>query len=152
MRKPSFPIVCAAAVALSAGILAQQTVPKEYVGRWVPSKAMCDSAVAMVVASDRVTFNNGKDTESLGGIEMAGPGFFPPDYRGIQAVLLTEFSGDQPASITFNSGEKKGVGLVEFAPVMPGNATAQQKAYNSHIQKLNLAKRFPLNNQPLKKC
>jgi len=59
-----------------------------------------------------VTFNNGKDTETLGDIEMAGPGFFPPGYNGIQAVLLTECSGNQPASITFNSGEKKGVGLV----------------------------------------
>ena len=39
----------------------------------------------------------------------------------IMAVLLTEFSGQQPATITFNLGEKKGVGLVEFAPVGAGS-------------------------------
>ena len=49
-------------------------------------------------------------------------------------------------------GEKKGVAQVEFNPVMPGTATAQLKAYNAHIAKLNLAKRFPLNKVLLKKC
>jgi len=28
----------------------------------------------------------------------------------------------------------------------------QQNAYNARISKLNLAKRFPLHNVPLKKC
>jgi hypothetical protein len=85
-------------------------------------------------------------------MEMAGPGYFPPDYRGIMAVLITEFSGQQPATATFNLGEKKGVAQVEFAPVMPGTQTPMLKSYNARISTLNLAKRFPLNKVPLKKC
>jgi hypothetical protein len=56
------------------------------------------------------------------------------------------------ASTTFNPGEKKGAAQVEFSPVMPGAATAQAKAYNAHISKLNLARRFPLNKVVLTKC
>jgi hypothetical protein len=89
----------------------------------------------------------------LGGLEMAGPGFFPPDYKGIQAVAITEFSGNQPLSATFNHGEKKGVAIVEMAmpgPDRPGAAAAN--AMNAQFRKLNLAKRFPLHQVPLKKC
>jgi hypothetical protein len=68
------------------------------------------------------------------------------------AVLIAEFSGHQPVTATFNLGEKKGAAQVEFAPVMPGKATAQLTAYNAHISKLNLAKRFPLNKVLLKRC
>jgi hypothetical protein len=35
---------------------------------------------------------------------------------------------------------------------MPGKSTSQLNAYNARISKLNLAKRFPLNNVPLKRC
>lgn len=108
-------------------------VPAEFQGTWVPSKATCESAVRVLVAADQLTLVSGSDRETLGGIEMAGPGFFPPDYRGIMAVLITEFSGDQPVTATFNVGEKKGTAQVEFAPVMPGTATPQLKAYNAHI-------------------
>lgn len=94
----------------------------------------------------------GVSDKALGGIEMAGPAYFAPDYRGIMAVLFTEFSGHQPVIATFNLGEKKGAAQVEFASVTPGTATAQLKAYNPHISKLNLAKRFPLNKVLLKKC
>jgi hypothetical protein len=108
--------------------------------------------VRVQITADRLTLVNGADTQALGGIEMAGPGYFPPDYRGIMAVLITEFSGQQPATATFNLGEKKGVAQVEFAPIQPGTQTPMLKAYNSHISKLNLAKRFPLNKIALKKC
>jgi hypothetical protein len=131
---------------------APRAVPAEFQGRWVPSKASCESPVAVVIAADRLTLVNGKDTQAWSEIEMAGPGFFAPDYRGIMAVLLTEVSGHQPVTASFNVGEKKGVAQVEFAPVMPGKATPQQKAYNAHISKLNLAKRFPIDKVPLKKC
>ena len=68
------------------------------------------------------------------------------------AVLITEFSGQQSATATFNLGEKQGVAQVEFAPVIPGKANAQLAAYNARISKLNLAKRFPINKVPLNKC
>ena len=140
------------AIALTAPAAAQRAVPAEYQGRWVPAKAACESSLGVTVAADRVTFVNGKDSEVVGDAEMAGPGFWGPDYRGIMAVLLTEFNGQQPATISFNFGEKKGVAQVEYSPVMPGVANALQKEYNARIQKLNLAKRFPLDKVPLRKC
>ena len=140
------------ALAAAAPAAAQfKEVPAQYHGKWVPAKATCESPAAMVVSVDRLTLVNGKDSEALGGIEMAGPGWFPPGYRGIMAVAITEFSGQQPAIATFNPAEKKGAAVIEFALVMPGK-NPQQNAYNARISKLNLAKRFPLHNVPLKKC
>ena len=55
-------------------------------------------------------------------------------------------------TVTFNADEKKGTARAEFAPVVPGNPTAQLKAYNARISQLNLARRFPLNKVSLKKC
>ena len=46
---------------------------------------------------------------------------------------------------------RKGVGLVEYSPVTL-RPNAPVDAYNARILKLNLAKRFPLDRQPLKKC
>ena len=126
--------------------------PAPFRGAWVPAKTTCESPIRMVVGADRLTLQNGKDVEELGGVEMAGPGYFAPNYRGVMAVLLTEFSGDQPAMVTFNAGEKKGVAQLEFAPAMPGKGNAQQAKYNAHISKLNLARRFPIDKVPLRKC
>jgi hypothetical protein len=135
-----------------SGAAAQKAVPAEFQGRWGPSKASCESPAAVVIAADRLTLVNGKDSQALGEIEMAGPGYFAPDYRGIMAVLITEFSGQQPVTASFNVGEKKGVAQLDFAPVQPGKSTPQLNAYNARISKLNLAKRFPLNKVSLKKC
>jgi len=141
-----------ALIVVAAPAAAQlKDVPAQFHGKWVPAKAACESAAALLVSADRLTLVNGKDSEAIGGIEMAGPGFFPPGYRGIMAVAITEFSGQQPASATFNVGEKKGVAVIEFAPMM-SKGNPQQNAYNARISKLNLAKRFPLHNVPLKKC
>ena len=83
---------------------------------------------------------------------LAGLGFFGPGYSGIMAVLITEFSGQQPLTATFNVGEKKGAAQVEFAPPMPGKSNPQMAAYNARINALKLAQRFPLDKVPLKKC
>jgi hypothetical protein len=143
-------VSCFAGSTFSADALS--AVPAEFRGTWVPSKATCESPVRVLVAADRLTLVNGKDSEGLGGIEMAGPGFFPPDYRGIMAVLITEFSGHQPVTVIFNLKEKRGVAQIEFAPVQPGATNAQGKLYNAHISKLNLARRFALDKALLKKC
>jgi hypothetical protein len=118
----------------------------------VPVKAACDSPLRIQVASNRVALANGKDTQALGEIEMAGPGYFAPGYRGIQAVLFTEYSGHQPLILHFNADEKKGVAQAEYARPISGAPTPQAKAYNAHIGKLNLAQRFPLEKTALKKC
>ena len=131
---------------------AAQAVPGDFHGTWVPARTACDSPLRMVVAADRLTLANGKDSQSLGGIEMAGPGYFQPGYRGIMAVLFTEFSGHQPVVVHFNAGEKKGVAQAEFAATIAGAPTAHANAYNAHIAKLALARRFPLEKVALKKC
>jgi hypothetical protein len=132
--------------------MAQNAPPTKLQGTWVPTRATCQSPVRVLVAATTLTLVNGKDSEALGGIEMAGPGYFAPDYQGIMAVLISEFNGQQPATATFNVGEKKGVAQVDFSPVMPGKPNAQLNAYNARITKLNLAKRFPLDKVLLKKC
>ena len=131
---------------------APNVVPGGFQGAWVPVKAGCDSAVRVLIAADRLTLQSGKDSESLGGIEMAGPGYFAPGYAGIMAVLLTEFSGDQPVIASFNVGEKRGTARLDFAPVMPGTSTAQLAKYNAHIGRLDLARRFPIDKVLLKRC
>jgi hypothetical protein len=136
----------------AANAATQNKVPAEFQGRWVPTKMACASSVAVMVAGDKLTLVNGNDRQSLGGIEMAGPGYFAPDYNGIMAVLITEFTGQQPVTATFNLREKKGVAQVDFAPVLPGAPTALSQAYSARINSLKLATRFPLNAVPLKKC
>ena len=64
-------LVALAAVAGASGAAALNAVPAEFQGRWVPSKATCESPVVVLVAADRLTLVNGKDSEALGGIEMA---------------------------------------------------------------------------------
>ena len=83
-----------------------------------------------------------RTAQALGEIEMAGPGYWGPEYRGIMAVLITEFSGQQPVTASFNVGEKKGVAQLDFAPVQPGKSTPQLNAYNARSSKLNLASHF----------
>ena len=131
--------------------LAANPVPAPLQGGWVPANGGCDSTVRVQVGASNLTLVNGSDKQPLGGIEMAGPGYFAPGYRGIQAVLITEFDGNQPATMTFNVGERRGVAQIEFSQVTPGTGPAL-KALNAHIAKLNLTKRFPLNKVPLKKC
>jgi hypothetical protein len=128
-------------------------VPAQWQGTWVPVKAACDSPVRVSITADQLTLVNGKDTQSIGGIEMAGPGYWGPDYQGIEAVLITEFDGQQPLTAVFNVGEKKGVAQVSLAPVQGGaSGNALLSAYNRRITELNLASRFPLHEVPLKKC
>ena len=127
-------------------------VPAPLQGKWVPASASCDSPVRMQVSATSITLVNGSDTQTVGGIEMAGPGYFAPGYRGIQSVLITEFDGHQPVTVTFNADEKKGVARAEFAAITPGQPTPLLKAYNAHIGKLALAKRFPIDKAALKRC
>jgi len=146
-------IVAASFAALTANAAAAAgTVPAQFQGKWVPAPATCESAARLLIEADKLTVVNGADSQALGGIEMAGPGYFAPGYRGIMAVLITEFDAQQPATVTFNVGEKKGVAQIDFAPVMPGKPTPMLTAYNARISKLGLAKRFPLDKVPLKKC
>jgi hypothetical protein len=134
-------------VASAAGV-----VPAEFQGVWVPAKASCDSPLRLQVGADRLTLRNGHDSEPFAHVEMAGSGYFAPGYAGIMAVLIAELTGDQPVMATFNVREKRGVAQVDFAPVLPGKGSAQQVRYNAHVSKLDLARRFPIHQAPLKRC
>ena len=127
-------------------------VPAEFTGEWVSAAAACTSPVRVRVEAARITLVNGADSEGFGGVEMAGPSFFGPDYRGISAVAIAELDKDAPVQMTFNYNEKKGVGWAELASPIAGNVNAIGKALNARLSKLNLVKRFPLHHVPLKKC
>lgn len=140
-----------AAALVAPTAFAANPAPAPLQGAWVPAGAGCDSPLRIQVAATQLTLVNGADKQTLGGNEMAGPGYFPPGYRGIEAVLITDFDGHQPATMTFNAGEKRGVATIEFSSVTPGAGPAL-KALNAHLAKLNLARRFPLNKAALKRC
>ena len=55
--------------------------------------------------------------------------YFGPDYRGIQAVLITEFEGAQPVTATFNLNEKKGVAQLELGVPTPAHPLAEAHAF-----------------------
>jgi hypothetical protein len=152
-RAFGFQLVLLALLASGDAALAQQQVPAEFQGEWVAASAACTAPARVRIAAASITLVSAADKESLASVEMAGPGFFPPDYNGIQQVAIADLGGDQPVSVTFNYQEKRGVALAEMAPPgpdRPGNAALN--ALNARLRKLNLAKRFPLHQVPLKKC
>jgi hypothetical protein len=146
------PPPAATAAVTPAPAVAGARVPAELQGTWARDATACASGPRLHVGGDRVRLESASDVQVLAGLEVAGPGYFPPDYRGISAVLFTEFEGDQPATITFNPGERRGLAQVEFAPVMPGRATPQLARYNARVSQLDLARRFPMNRQTLRRC
>ena len=138
---------------LAAPCAAAAQVPAEFQGEWVAASAACTAPLKARIEASKVTLINGADMEAFAGIEMAGPSYFGPDYKGIQAVLITEFEGAQPVTATFNFNEKKGVTQLELGvptPAHPANKVAA--ASNARLAKLGLRKRFPLQNVALKKC
>ena len=140
-------VLCLAAVPATA------QVPAEFQGEWVAASAACTAPLRARIEAARLTLVNGADMESFGGIEMAGPSYFGPDYSGISRVLITEFEGAQPVTATFNVDEKKGVAQFELGvptPAHPANKVAA--ASNARLAKLNLRKRFALQAVPLKRC
>ena len=141
------------ALILASAHAAAAQVPTELQGEWVAAGTACTAPLRARFEATRVTLVNGADMESFGGIEMAGPSYFGPEYNGIQRVLITEFEGAQPVTAMFNVNEKKGVAQLELGvptPAHPANKVAA--ASNARLAKLGLRKRFPLQNVPLKRC
>lgn len=162
MTKRTFPIAAyLLGASLASGIwllpLAGRSeaaeVRADLVGDYVPASATCESRIRARIEPTTVTLFNNADTEALADTEMAGSGFFGPSYSGIMVVAIAEFNGHQPVTITFNPDEKKDTALMEFAGIITGNPANQAiAAANARIATLNLAKRFPLHNVPLRKC
>ena len=139
-------------VALMAGPAAAQ-IPVEYHGDWVQAQAACTATLRFRVEPARMTLINGADTEAVGEIELAHS-FFGPDYKGIQLVVISEFSGDQGVTAVFNYEEKRGATWLELAQptANPNPKNTVAIATNARLAKRNLVKRFPLHRVTLKKC
>ncbi len=137
-----------AAAASYAG--AQDKVPAQFQGDWVPATGVCTSAVRFRVAESTMTLINGKDTASYGNLGTSAT-YFGNEYNGISVAFLPELNGgDPPFTVFFNADEKKGVTKVDIYTEMPGPMNAPGKALQAAAKKL--ATRFPLNKIPLKKC
>jgi hypothetical protein len=143
----------AAAILLAAGAgnaAAEDKVPADQQGDWVPAKAACQSPLRFRVAETRMTLINGKDSESYGDIGITHT-FFGPDYQGISFVAIPEFNrGDTAFTVYFNADEKKGMTKLS---ILVGQEAPGNDSYNAIVRaakKLN--QRFPLDNVLLKKC
>lgn len=149
-------IVCALFVAsmfvvAAAGYAnAQDKVPAEFQGDWVPATSACTSLVRFRVAESSMTLINGKDTATYGNLGTTAT-YFGNEYNGISVVFLPELnSGNPPFTVFFNADEKKGVTKVDIYTEMPGPMNAPGRAFQAAAKKL--ATRFPVNKSPLKKC
>jgi hypothetical protein len=105
----------------------------------------------MRVEAETVTLINDADTASFEGIQVAGPGYWGPDYTGIQAVMITEFEGDQPVTAFFNYEEQEGAAMVDYT-VLDGQVNPYYAPMQERLKKLDLAGRFPLKGVGRKKC
>ena len=130
--------------------VAEDKVPAEFQGDWVPATATCQSPVRFRVTETRMTLVNGKDSTSYGDIAITYS-YFGPDYQGISVVSMPEFnSGNAPFTVFFNADEHKGVTKLDIYQEIKGPTNAQVRAIQAAAKKLS--ERFPLNRVPLKKC
>lgn len=132
--------------------LAEDIVAPEFRGDWVPATATCSSDLRLRVTGSSLTLINGKDSATYGDLGIA-VSYFGPDYSGISVVVMPDMSKDEhPFSVFFNADEQKGVTTVSIdqGDEVKGPAAAY---YNPVIRAARqLAKRFPLEPGPLKKC
>lgn len=145
---------CIAAFVALMGVavtsLAQDKVPAQFQGDWVPATAGCDSAVRFRVTESKMTLINGADKAEYGDLGTTAS-YFGDSYQGISVVFLPELNGGNPPfTIFFNADEKKGVTKVDIYTYMPGPLNAPGKVAQAAAKKL--ATRFPVNKIPLKKC
>jgi len=120
-------------VGYSSPVVSAEPLPPEFHGYWVPSGAACSSSLGIRVSAKAIQFSKGENKQS-----------FPVDpcfsceggarYSGIVVWAAPANSENQaPFIAIFNSGERKGVTVVEISS--PG-----------------LQSQFPLNNVELKHC
>jgi hypothetical protein len=140
----------AALLASACHARAQEGLPQEFQGDWVPASATCDSPARFIVTATRMNLVNGADAQSYGDLAIAHT-FFGPDYQGISVVCVPEFnSSNPPFTVYFNADEQKGSTKLEIYKEMKGPGNPQGETIQADAKKL--AERFPLNDVPLKKC
>ena len=128
---------------------AQDKVPVEFQGDWVPATATCESPARFRVTETQMTLMNGEDTETYGDLGVTYS-YFGPDYEGISVVSIPEFNSTQPFTVFFNADEQKDVTRLDIYQKIEGPPNPQLDAIQAAAKKLS--ERFPLNRIPLKKC
>ena len=111
---------------------AQDAVPDDQAGDWVPAKGGCDSPLRLSLAGKQATLVNGADRVTHGNLGVTHT-YFGQSYQGITYVLMPDYDNTQPYIVYFNANEKKGQTAVE-------------------ITDASLKKRFPLEKTVLKRC
>lgn len=91
----------------------------------------------MRVKAETVSLINDADTASFEGLQLAGPGYWGPDYSGMQAVVFTEFDGDQPVVTTFNYDEEEGAAMVDYT-VLEGQVNPAYLPVQQRLKELDL--------------
>jgi hypothetical protein len=124
--------VLLAALLSAAPGWAQDAVPAEQAGDWVPATAGCTSPLKLVLAGTQSTLVNGADRLTTGNVGVTYS-YFGASYQGISFVLMPDYDKTQPYIVYFNTNEKKGQTTVEFNDA-------------------SLRKRFPLEKTVLKRC
>ena len=146
-------LVAATCLLLAAGVarpLAQDQLPLEFQGEWVPASGGCLSPARLHVAQNTVTLMNGQDQAEYGDIAIAYS-FFGREYTGISVVAIPEVSSQNaPFTIFFNAEEVKGRTVLDIHYEIKGSTNPLVEAIQTTSRKL--AQRFPLNAVALKKC
>lgn len=142
--------LCLLAICAPAA-MAQDAMPAEFIGDWVPAGATCSAApMRFRAAPTSVTLINGRDSQTYGDLGLART-FFGPEYHGISQVLMPELnSGEPPFTVYFNAEEKRGVTKLDIYTYMPGPMNPQGVAIQGRAKRLS--QRFPLHQVALKKC
>ncbi len=114
---------------------AESTVPAEFVGDWVSTKASCQSKTKLRILPTTVALFNGADSMQFGNLEICFSCEGGARYSGDVVWLLPEFNSadTKPFTVRFNAEEEKGVAVVD-------------------IESSNLKSRFPIHNKKLRKC
>ena len=117
---------------VSLCVLAEEPVPKELQGYWVPTASSCKSTLGVLVAASSVEFRGPRKKQAVptqtcftceGGAR----------YSGIVIWVLPAALTQDEFTLHLNSGERKGVAKVEFE---------NPERWSS----------FPIHNVDLKRC
>ena len=92
--------VLVALMVAGVGLRAQDKVPAQFQGDWVPATAACDSAVRFRVTESKMTLINGADKAEYGGLGTTAS-YFGDSYQGISVVFLPELNGGNPPFTVF---------------------------------------------------
>jgi len=129
-------VISLIAIFMSSAVIAiSPSVPKEFIGVWVPVGSSCQDKNKLDVKKDSVYLYNGSDKQQFGNIDICYSCEGGIRYSGEVVWLTPEFNtgGESTFTVYFNANEELGVTVVE-------------------MQNSELMQRFPIHNVKLHKC